>query len=218
MTVAQTSLPTNAKLYLPDLRTQIQQVWPTMPAPQYFAGQVEQETCISLTWSSCWNPHTDFKTSREYGFGLGQLTITPAFNNFTALQQMKDPVIRTWKWTNRFDPNMQIRAMLDMDLVDFNAFEMVGLTPTDQYAFMFSAYNGGAGGLEMHIQYCYSLPMSECNHRIWFNNVATHSWKSRVRVAGYGQSFFDINREYVSNILDVRSQKYLGFFDITTKP
>lgn len=209
---ADTTIPANAKLYLPLLQTQIDQLWPTLTQPQDLAGQIEQETCISLTWPSCWNPHTELKTSREYGFGLGQLTITKEFNNFTALQKLDDPTIKTWKYQNRYDPSMQIRALIDMDLVDFKYAKLVGLTETDQLAFMFSSYNGGEGGLIADVRYCAALP--DCNHRIWFNNVETHSLKSRTTVGGvYGQqSFFSINRTYVRNILLVRSTKYIPFF------
>jgi hypothetical protein len=210
MTSAQTSVPANAKLYIPDLITQTNQVWPSMPQPVTLAGQVEQETCISLTWPSCWNPHTELKTSREYGFGLGQLTVTAQFNNFTALQKFNDPTIKTWKWENRYDPNMQLRALVLMDLVSFNEFKAIGATPTDQLAFMYSAYNGGAGGLIQDIKYCTALP--NCNHKVWFGNVADNSLKQKTAVSGYGQSFFQINRGYVNNILNVRSAKYAPYF------
>lgn len=204
------TIPVNAKLYIPNLKTQVGQAWPTMPQPVLLAGQVEQETCVSLTWPSCWNPHTELKTSREYGFGLGQLTITASFNNFTALQKLNDPTIKTWKWENRYDPNMQLRALIDMDLLSFNEFKAIGLTTEDQLSFMFSAYNGGAGGLIQDIKYCTALP--KCNHRVWLGNVADNSLKQKTAVKGYGQSFFQINRSYVTNILTVRSPKYAPFF------
>lgn len=210
VTSAQTNIPTNAKLYLPVLKSQIEEQWPNLSKPQYLAGQVEQETCISLTWPSCWNPHTELKTSREYGFGLGQITITSSFNNFTALQKLTDPTIKTWKWTDRYDPKFQLRALVDMDLVDYNYFKDIAATPEDQMAFMFSAYNGGIGGVMQDVRYCTALP--NCDHRVWFGNVADNSLKQKTKVSGYGQSFFQINRGYVVNIFNVRSPKYIPYF------
>lgn len=209
---AQTKLPANAVIYLPVLKEQIGQVWPTLTQPQDMAGQIEQETCISLTWPSCWNPHTELKTSREYGFGLGQLTVTASFNNFTALQKMNDPTIKTWKWEDRYDPAMQIRAQLDMDLLDYNFFKPIALTDTDNLAFMFSAYNGGIGGLEEDIRYCTALP--NCNHRVWFGNVELNSLKAKTKLgSAYGtQTPYGINRGYVTNVLTIRSQKYILYF------
>lgn len=213
---AQTTIPTNAVIYLPVLKLQLSQIWPTITQPQDLAGQIEQETCIVLTWPSCWNPQTQFKTNREYGFGLGQLTITPYFNGFTALQQMEDPVIKTWTWSDRFNPTMQIRAQIDMDLVDYNYYTSIALTPEDNFAFMLSAYNGGPGLLWDDIKYCQALP--DCLHRVWFNNVETHSVRTRLSLDGSvygGQSAFSINRTYVRNILKIRSQKYIPFFTNT---
>lgn len=211
-TSAQTTyMPKNAITYIPVLKEEISQTWPEISQPQDLAGQVEQETCISLKWPSCWNPHTELKTSREYGFGLGQLTITSQFNNFTALQKLNDHTIKTWKWENRYDPSFQLRALIDMDLVDYKYFRNIGATDTDQLAFMFSAYNGGVGGLLEDIRYCQALP--NCNHQIWFNNVSSNSLKAKTAIRGYGESFFQINRDYVNNILTIRSEKYSSFFD-----
>ena len=44
------------------------------------------------------------------------------------------------------------------------------------------------------------------------DHVELHSLKRRVPAPGYRQSFFQINRDYVHNILRVRSVKYTPYF------
>ena len=49
-----------------------------------------------------------------------------------------------WQWSERYDPQMQLRALVayDRNLYRSVAF---GATELDRFAFMFSAYNGGLG-------------------------------------------------------------------------
>lgn len=204
-------VPTNAEQYLPILQQEIALQWNTLQQPAVLAGQVEQETCPSLTNSQCWNPHAELKTSREYGFGLGQITKTASFNIFTSLPEL-DPAFKTWQWSNRYDPTLQLRALVDMDHQDFGYFSAAA-SATDQLAFMLAAYNGGPGSVMLDIKYCLALP--DCVHTKWFGNVETHSRKSATSLgAEYGgQSAYNINRTYVSNILNLRMQKYEIYLD-----
>jgi len=75
-------------------------------------------------------------------------------------------------------------------------------------AFTFSAYNGGFGGVLKDRVLCSKTP--GCDSSKWLGNVENTSFRSRTSVKGYGQSFFDINRGYVRNIMVVRSPKYRG--------
>lgn len=208
---ARLMLPSLANVYLPLLTAQVLAFWPNMPAPSTLAAQIEQETCISLTHSKCWNPKAELKTSREYGFGLGQLTVTPKFDNFKAAKTW-DKSLAGWRWEDRFDPTMQLRALVIYDRNLYNAIGPVA-TEEDRLAFTFSAYNGGLGGVNKDRQVCRNTP--GCNPNRWFGHVEQHSFRARTAVAGYGQSFFDINRGYVRNVLYVRRQRYL-FLDKKT--
>lgn len=196
-------LPALAVVYLPLLVAEAGQHWQGAPV-HYLAAQVEQETCVSPKSPRCWNPRTELKTSIEYGFGLGQLTITKKFNNFEAAKTW-DKSLAGWKWEQRYDPAMQLRALVvyDRNLSRQVAF---GATEEERAAFMFSAYNGGYGGVLKDRALCRNTP--GCDPTRWFGHVENQSFRAKTAVKGYGQSFFQINRGYVTNIMRVRAAKY----------
>jgi hypothetical protein len=200
-------LPKLAALYIPVLLAQVGSLWPSMPAPSMLAAQVEQETCVSLESPKCWNPHAELKTAREYGFGLGQLTVTKQFNNFQAAKTW-DKSLAGWQWGDRFNPKMQLGALVAYDRNLYNSIHF-GATPDDRMAFAFSAYNGGLGGVLKDRALCGHT--RGCNPDIWFGNVEKTSFRAKVAVSGYGQSFFQINRGYVSSVVPEHSrrEKYL---------
>ena len=197
-------IPALAQVYLPVLLTVQASLWPSMPDPALLAAQVEQETCITLKHSKCWNPRAELKTSREYGFGLGQLTVTPRFNNFEAAKGW-DKTLAGWRWEGRYDPEMQLRALVAYNR---NLYSQVrfGRSEIDRLSFMFSAYNGGLGGLLKDRRICAAT--AGCNPERWKGHVELYSFRAKTAVKGYGKSFFEINREYVHNIMVVRSPKY----------
>ena len=199
-------LPPGAVQYMPLLREEIAARWPDLPLPSALAAQVEQETCISLTAHGCWNPKTELKTSREYGFGLGQLTVTSRFNAFAEVQGM-DSGLHGWKWADRYDPRLQLRALVVKDRVNAAGFRTATPSAEDRLAFALAAYNGGIGGTLADIRLC--AHTNGCDPQKWFGHVERTSLKSRTKVGGYGQSFFDINRGYVRNVLVVRRPKYV---------
>ena len=202
-------VPSNAYKYVPTLVVEQRGRWPAAVQPFTMAGQVEQETCISLKSSGCWNPHTELKTRREYGFGLGQVTVTSTFNAFNE-ERALDPSLKNWQWSDRYDPQMQLRGLV---LKDRQLFYLVqgAASDEDRLAFAYAAYNGGMGGVLSDRRVCAATP--HCDSRRWFGQVERTSLKARASVTGYGQSFFNINREYVHNILLVRSTKYRSFFN-----
>lgn len=199
-------IPTLASVYLPMLATVIALLWPSMPDRALIAAQIEQETCPSLTSKKCWNPRTELKTSREYGFGLGQLTVTEKFNNFEAARSW-DKSLAGWKWEDRFNPEMQLRSLVAYDRNLYSQIRF-GASDQDKLAFMFSSYNGGMGGLIKDRRMCAAI--KGCDPDRWFGHIEHHSFRAKTKVSGYRMSFFDINREYVRNIMFVRSPKYRG--------
>ena len=200
-----------AKPYLPLIKKAQVDYWPTMKRPSLFAGQIEQET------GGKWSPRAELKTSREYGFGLTQITIAydkfgkERFNNFKAVKAMhKD--MASWTWENRYDPSFQIKGMVLMDMNYYRMLHLpVEMPESEKYLFVIAAYNGGVGGTLADRKLC--AKKKGCNPNKWYGNVELTSNKSKVKYKGYGKSFFEINREYVSNIDKRWAVRYAQFLD-----
>jgi hypothetical protein len=194
-------IPERAKLYMPVLNEEVTKYWPEAEVAT-LAGQVEQETCPSLVHKKCWNPNTELKTSREYGFGLGQLTVTKKYDNFAAARGLDQSLV-DWKWEDRYDARRQLRTMVLMDRAAWVRLKGV----TDRMEMTLAAYNGGLGGVLADRRLCASIP--GCDPNKWWGNVELHSMKSRVKPREYGKSFFEINREYPRNVMGFRRERYL---------
>lgn len=207
-TVSAQELPPLAIQYLPVLEQEIDLRWPDAPLRSMLAAQVEQETCRSLTHSKCWSPYAELKTDREYGFGLGQITITKEFDNFLVAKKL-DFTLKEWNWENRYDAEFQLRTLVLTNRFNYGKFDWI-LNPIHRLAFSTAAYNGGLGGTFADRRICRAMPIEDCDPDIWFDNVEHTSRKAKVAKAGYGKSFFEINREYVKNILLVRRFKYVS--------
>ncbi|GGY07009.1 lytic murein transglycosylase [Paludibacterium paludis] len=201
-------LPPNAVKYLPLLARDAAVVLPEVRPRSVFAGQIEQETCPSLASAKCWNPHAELATDREYGFGLGQLTVTRRFDNFADVKT-RDRSLAGWAWSDRFDPMRQIRAMLVMDRECRR--HAVGAAGDDATAMMLACYNGGGGGLRADRALCRNTP--GCDPARWWGHVEKTSNKSRKKWKGYGKSAFEVNREYPHNIIRVRAPRYRPYLD-----
>lgn len=176
----------------------------------YFAAQIEHESCASK--SKCWNERSQLFTyedlmsgkRREYGFGLGQITITNRFNNFEEIKK-KNSNLRDWRFDQRFDAKRQIIALFTLNNICFNQVKFAE-PGDDRYAMMFSCYNGGFGHIIKDRQLC--IQKKGCNPNKWFGHVELDSVKSKVRKQGYGKSFFEINRDYPKDIMFSRNKKY----------
>lgn len=206
---AAAELPPGAVKYLPALAAEQQAHWPDAPIRSALAAQVEQETCPGLKSAKCWNPRAELKTSREYGFGLGQLTVTPKFDNFKEARKL-DASLRDWQFADRYDPARQLRTMVLMDRAGYRRLAALVPDERERLAMAFSAYNGGLGGVLQDRRLCASI--AGCDPGRWFDHVELHSLKARTKTAGYGQSFYDINRGYVRAVMIDRRPRYAGFF------
>lgn len=210
-------IPAGAQRFAPVLVEVQGEVWPQAPKPYTLAGLVEQESCISLTHSRCWNPRSELKTSREYGFGFGQITVayradgSVRFNKFEELRQAHDS-LRGWDWADRYDPAKQLTAVVEMNLDLWQRIARApGATVDDQWAFVLSSYNGGLGALLKDRRLCDNT--RGCDPARWFGHVEDHSTKSRRPQSGYGgRSWYEINRGHVRKVITVRRDKYEVFW------
>jgi hypothetical protein len=205
----ETYIPSNAYKYLPVLKTEISKRLPSFKYPTYFAGLIEQESCISLTHSRCWKPDSELKTSREQGVGLGQITRAWDSNGklrFDSLSDLKNRYYSELKeanWSNiKYRPDLQIRMILIMVSNSLNYYKQI----PDLYqrlAFADSAYNGGTKLLDKERITCGLV--RNCDPNIWFNN--TEKQNSRGTKVLYGtRTAFGINREHVRNIFLLRAK------------
>ena len=198
---------TKFKEVLPDFKDAFITEWPAMAVlrPQYFAAQSEKESCAGKT--KCWNPKVEFKTSREYGFGIPQITITSTFNNFENLKKANSK-LKNWEYSDRYNAYYQFIAMFTLNKTCWNQTKWAGAYD-DHYAMMFSCYNGGYGGILKDRAIC--AKTKGCNKDLWFGHIEKYSTKSKTPVNGYGKSFYQINREYPREIMYTRYQKYVPY-------
>lgn len=197
-------------LYHKDTLVKVMQTsWNDISIPSVIPGLIEQETCISLTHPKCWSRFAKLETSREYGFGLGQLTVTNRFNAFEEVKAL-DSRLKDWKWDDRFNAEYQMIATVAMLKRNFKVFRSAE-KEIDRYAFALAAYNGGIGGIQSDQRICRNT--KGCNPNLWFGHVEHTSLKKKTAVTGYGKSFFEINRKYPVNILYVRRFKYKPYVD-----
>ncbi|MGH7499476.1 MAG: lytic murein transglycosylase [Gemmatimonadales bacterium] len=207
------TLPGRSLQYLPLLDTLLTEMWPELELRSMFAAQIEQETCISVTSKGCWNPRTELKTSREYGFGLGQITIiynSDGSVKSSTFEEMKKlgGRLAAWKFEDRFDPEMQLRSMILTEKLLYHRIQFGTATDVDRLAFTLSAYNGGIGGVMQDRRLCQK---PACDNSRWFGHVAVNSRKAKQPIIGYRTSFYDTNRCYPRYILMDRRPRYAPY-------
>lgn len=209
-----TYIPEQAVQHLPTLAAQVKDVWPTFPAPNYFAALIEHESCISLTHSKCWNPTSRLKSDREEGAGLGQLTRAfkaDGSTRFDALADAKrlDPKgLNDLRWETVYSrPDLQMRVLILMSRSNWNRIDKLVANTDGKLAMTDAAYNGGLGGVLNERRAC-SL-RDGCDPDKWFGHVEKVCLKSTKPLYA-GRSACDINRHHVHDVLHTRMPKYRG--------
>jgi len=191
-----------ARELLPLLASVIKTQWPACPQPWVIAGKIEQESNFKV--------RAQLKTSREYGFGLGQITIaynadgTERFNNFIEalrVTMMGDKIT----WAKRFDPNFQLTYTVLSDRSNFAAVSTFFDDDGSRIAGMLVAYNAGLGGIVRRKAAAIQRGMTP--PRKWFGGLESIHARSEERRL-YGRPLYERINEYPVLILRVRSPKY----------
>lgn len=207
-----TFIPPKAYTYAPVLTKEVNTYFPNMEFKHYFGGLAEQESCISLKHSKCWDPSSQLLTKRERGAGIFQLT--KAFKadgsiRFDSLQEMKDKYQKDLKelsWSNILQrPDLQIRAMLLMTKDNYRVFSLIPTEEIEKWKMVDAAYNAGPGSVKKRRIKC---GLSEnCNPEVWDNNLADTVVLSTKPIYGTRSPHF-INNEHVEMIFHKRMHKY----------
>lgn len=179
--------------------------WPALTMRSYIPAQIEKE--------SLWNPRAQLcvpkpSCSRELGVGFGQFTVTPRMNVWLEVKNKYAP-LRDWKWEDRFDPRYQVTAMLLYNKEIYTRCRPLMSNEWGALACTASSYNGGFGGFQADRRLCGNT--AGCDPTRWTNHIELTSTKSKVRVPGYGEPFYYINRGYVKKVMTEFSPKYTPY-------
>lgn len=145
---------------------------------------------------------------------MGQITRTWRNGRirFDSLTEMRNryPALADWSWANVYQrPDLQLLAIV---LMSKNNYDNLLPKVTDPYQALYfadAAYNGGLGGVNNDRRAC--KMRAGCNPNVWFGNVERTCTKSRAVLYGR-RSACDINREHVTNVFMLRSNKYARFW------
>lgn len=210
-----TYIPVKAYTYLPVVKTEVTSYMPDIEEKNYFAGLIEQESCISLKHKKCWDPTSQLKTKREEGAGLGQLTRaykedgSVRFDSLSDMQKRYQRELKELSWSNVYvRPDLQIRTMVLMSRENYKSLYDVK-DQDERLKMIDAAYNGGLGGLQKERRVCGLA--KDCDPNIWFHNVEKFCMKSKKPLYG-NRTACDINREHVDLIFNYRMSKYAKHF------
>lgn len=186
-TVGAESIPKRAQPWLPVLDAAIDTAWPKCPMPWIPPAQVEQE--------SSWKQKAELKTSREYGFGFTQITITNRFNNFVEAKRVTKMNI---PWEDRFDAKFQFTYLAKMNKSNFEISKKFFDDDTSCMKGMLICYNAGSGTL------FHRRAISKA--RTWDGGLANVHAVYEERLL-YGRPLWKARNEYPQLIFH-KSQKY----------
>lgn len=184
-----------AQQHLPILTEAFAAHWPDAPYRHYAAGQIEQE--------SRWDERAELKTSREYGFGLGQITQTARFDNFREAQKL----FPSWQWEDRFNVKYQLGYAVITDRANFKRVSRLMADDDSRWRALLVAYNAGYGTV---LQRRAQAIRTNIPHDRWVGGLETVSLPYETKLL-YGRPLGERRNEYPRLICDVKAPKYVGW-------
>lgn len=199
-------LPGDSAQLLPALNNEISTYWDDLTPRAYIAAVIDQE--------SNWKSKATLRTSRELGCGLGQFTIAydaAGKPRFDALAETKrlDPSLAGWDWKDCYAVQYQMRAVVLKLKVNERNCKGLMKTNMDVKACGAGAYNGGFGSVTKRTRLC--RMQIGCMPDVWADNLDKQCPQANVKVAGYGESFCDINSKYPGRVF-ARMPKFSDFW------
>ena len=211
-------IPSKAFIYGPIVYKEINRLIKDHPKKHYFYSLIEHESCIYLLHIKCWDPTSRLKTKREEGAGLAQLTRayrkdgSIRFDTINNLRKEYMEELKYLTWKNVYKrPDLQIKAMILLYRKNYNYLNKVIKDEISLLAMADAAYNGGLKGVNRDRSYCKLL--KNCNKNIWFNNVEKTCTKSK-KILYANKNACDINRYHVRDVLLIRINKYLDYYNL----
>lgn len=195
-------LPGDAAQLLPALDNEISTYWPTLTPRAFPAMVIDQE--------SGWKSKATLRTAREFGCGLGQTTITYNADGSTRFDTLTDTkrlssALKGWDWKDCYNVQYQLRAVvLKLKVNERNCLPIMAGNRNVK-ACGAGAYNGGFGSVTKRIRSCRMT--RGCIPDEWFNNLEKQCPQANVKVAGYGESFCEINSRYPGRV-EARQYKF----------
>lgn len=197
------SLPPQSAQHLPVLVAEATRL--RSPIPAFIqAGQIDHETACPLK-SKCWNPGVQFKTSREQGVGLGQ--ITRVFGRFDALAELRAAhraELLGWSWDTVHDARYQVRALVLKNGDNYKAIAWQFVDP-HKLPPVLTAYNRGIGGVRASRRICQVT--SGCDPSKWYGHVERTCAGSKQIIPGTNRTACQISNAYAADVMQ-RAVKY----------
>lgn len=207
-----TYIPVKANIYGPVLKVEVDRYFPDLEFKEYFGGLAEQESCISLKHSKCWDPRSQLLTKRERGSGIFQLTKayredgTLRFDSLTEMRNKYNADLKELSWDNILQrPDLQIRAMLLMTKENYRRFAPIPTTELEIWKMTDAAYNSGPSSVLKRRVSCGLA--KNCDPLIWDANLEKTIVLSTKPIYGTRSPHF-INNEHVELIFHKRMHKY----------
>lgn len=195
--LADAAPPVAAKPLLPVMSEVVTRQWPAMPLRHLPCGQVEQE--------SGWDPKAHLHTSREDGYGLVQMTVTPRFNIFKDAVKWK--ALRGWQWQNdKYNVRNQLIFLILQDRSNFSQWRPFAVNDEECWKMALVSYNAGAGRVLARRRQAKLDGRIPANR--WTGGLEkAHGPKEDARL--YGRPLWQAVNEYPVNIFS-RALKYMG--------
>lgn len=190
-----------AKPIFPILNEKINKHWNDLKYKHYIAGQIEQE--------SGWNPKAELHTSREWGVGLSQITVTPKYNNFLEAKR-KYKELTKWEWSDKFNIEYQLTFLILENKSLYNSVKKLFKDEVNIMAGEFMSYNSGYGAVLQRRALCKTT--KGCDYSLFFGGINKVKMNYENRIL-YGMELWKMRNDYPEKIIFKLSNKYIGLLN-----